>query len=97
MSKDETVRRIRSCLPELRAKFGVVAVSLFGSASRDEMRPGSDIDILAEFDPPADFDRYFDVKFYLEEVLGGTVDLATPAMIKPRLREYIEQDLLHVS
>jgi predicted nucleotidyltransferase len=97
MTKDETIQRLRSCLPELKSRFGVVGLSLFGSASRDEMRPGSDVDVYVQFDPPADFDRYFDTKFRLEELLGCPVDLATDDMLKPRLWDYIERDLIHVS
>ena len=33
--------------------YGVRELSLFGSAVRGEMGPGSDIDIMVEFDPGA--------------------------------------------
>lgn len=97
MSKTEIINRIQEIMPRLRSEFGVTSVSMFGSASRDEMRPESDIDLLVKFDPPVDFDRYFDVKELLELTLGHSVDLATEAMIKPLLRTYIERDLVHVA
>ena len=97
MTKDEAIRRIQACMARLRSEFGVVSISLFGSASRDEMRPESDVDLLVTFDPPADYDRYFGANELLEESPGCPVDLATDGMIKPRLRPYIERDLVHVA
>ena len=72
-------------------------LALFGSAARDELRADSDIDVLVEFDGPATFDGYVGLKDYLENLFGAKVDLATEAMIKPRLRRYIEKDLLRVA
>ena len=78
-------------------RFGARQLALFGSAARDELREGSDIDVLVEFDGPATFDRYVGLKVFLEELFGAKVDLATEAMIKPRLRRHIEKDLLRVA
>jgi predicted nucleotidyltransferase len=55
------------------------------------------VDILVEFNGRATFDRYMDTKFYLEELLGCKVDLVTPKAIKPRMKPYIMQDLIHVA
>lgn len=82
---------------ELRQRFGASRLALFGSAARDEMRADSDIDVLVEFEGAASFDRYVGLKDYLERLLGVQVDLATEAMIKPRLRRHIEKDLLRVA
>lgn len=82
---------------EFLVRFGARHLALFGSAARDELREGSDIDVLVEFDGPATFDRFVGLKAYLEDLLGAKVDLATEAMIKPRLRRHIEKDLLRVA
>jgi len=82
---------------ELLNRFGARHLALFGSAARDELRDDSDIDLLVDFDGPATFDRYVGLKDYLEDLFGAKVDLATEAMIKPRLRRHIEKDLLRVA
>ena len=82
---------------EFMRRFGARHLALFGSAARDEMHEASDIDVLVEFDGPATFDRYVGLKDYLEDLFGTKVDLATEAMIKPRLRRHIEKDLLRVA
>jgi uncharacterized protein len=82
---------------EFLIRFGARHLALFGSAARDELRADSDIDVLVEFDGPATFDGYVGLKDYLEDLFGAKVDLATEAMIKPRLRRHIEKDLLRVA
>lgn len=45
-----------SRLVELCRRYAVRELSVFGSASRGEMRPDSDINLLVEFLPDADID-----------------------------------------
>lgn len=40
-------------LAELCRKYHVRKLSLFGSAARNELKPGSDVDLLVEFEPEA--------------------------------------------
>jgi uncharacterized protein len=49
MKCEELLTALRALEPELRAA-GIVRLSLFGSAARDEARAGSDIDLLVAFD-----------------------------------------------
>ena len=97
MNRAAVLKLIDERRDELRERFGASRLALFGSAARDEMREDSDIDVLVEFDGPATFDGYVALKDYLEELFGAKVDLATEAMIKPRLRRHIEKDLLRVA
>jgi uncharacterized protein len=81
----------------IATRFGAKHLALFGSAARDEMRPESDIDVLVDFDGPATFDGYFDLKDYLEKLLCRPVDLVTSRGLKPRARQHVERDLVRVS
>ncbi|MFZ5858377.1 MAG: nucleotidyltransferase family protein [Chloroflexota bacterium] len=96
MTRRTVISRIRKHRAEL-TKLGVKSLSLFGSVARGEDTPKSDVDILVEFRGRATFDKYMDTKFYLEEILGRKVDLVTPKAIKPRMKPYIAQDLVHVA
>ena len=82
---------------EFLKRFGAKHLALFGSAARDELRDDSDIDVLVEFDGPATFDGYFDLKTYLEQLLGRPVDLVTEKGLKPRARRHVEKDLIRVA
>lgn len=78
--------------PHLAREFGVTALALFGSAVRDVSGANSDIDILVAFDGPATSKRYFGVQFYLEDLLGRSVDLVTEKALRP----HIEREAIHV-
>jgi predicted nucleotidyltransferase len=95
-SPDEIARRIAPQTGRLQA-LGVKSLGLFGSAARGEARATSDLDILVEFTGPATFDRYMDLKFLLEGLLGRRVDLVTRRALKPQIRERVERDLIHVA
>jgi predicted nucleotidyltransferase len=77
-------------------RFGVVRLSLFGSVSRDNASAGSDVDILVGFDGPATSDRYFGLLFYLEDLLGGAIDLVTEKALRAELRPFVEKEALDV-
>ena len=72
-------------------------LTLFGSVARDEMRPDCDVDVLVNFDRPASFDAYFNLKDYLEALLSRPVDLVTNKGLKPRARQHVERDAIRVS
>lgn len=94
MERDEVVRRIREHLPELE-QFDVRSISLFGSVARDEAGPQSDVDVLVEFGRPT-FDGYMGLKIYLEDLLGTSVDVATPRGLHPRVLANAIREAVHV-
>lgn len=96
-TREDVIARVSAAADGLEQRFGVTSLALFGSAGRDELSSGSDVDILVEFSGRVDFDRYFGVKFLLEDLLGRPVDLATDKMLKPRLRAGIAEDLVRVA
>jgi hypothetical protein len=61
---------------------------------RDESTPGSDIDLLVEFQE-ATYDHYMDLKFFLEDLFETEVDLVLADAVKPRLRPYISREVVY--
>jgi len=72
-------------------------IAHFGSVARDEGGPGSDVDVLAEFEGAPTFRGHMGLLVLLESLLGTRVDLATPAMTRPELMEAIQSDLVYVA
>ena len=97
MKNTEIIQLLRQHRDELRKRFGVKSLAVFGSVARGEARPDSDVDILVEFEGRATFDRYMGLKFFLEDLLGRRVDLVTRKALKPRLRPYVEQEAIYVT
>ena len=97
MKRDEILKTLRVHKDELRQRFGVKSLAVFGSVARGEARPDSDVDILVEFEGRATFDRYMGLKFFLEDLLGRRVDLVTRKALKPRMRPYVEREAIYVT
>jgi uncharacterized protein len=97
MTRAKILGRLSRNIDELEGRFSVKALSLFGSAARDELGKGSDIDVLVEFVGAPTFDRYMDLKFFLESLFGKTVDLVTVDAVNPRMRAHIERNLINVA
>ena len=81
-------------IAQLCARFGVMRLDVFGSALRDDFRPGkSDVDLLVEFAPMeahALADAYFGLLDELRALLGGDVDLVMVDAVKNR---YIAREI----
>src|SRR3990170_2721343 len=61
---------------EIRKRFGVRKIGIFGSFARGEEKDGSDIDVLVEFqDNYKTFDNYMDLKFSLEDLFVDEMKL----------------------
>lgn len=80
----------------IHQRFGVKTIGLFGSWVREQASPASDIDLLVEFDQPS-FDKYMDLKFYLEDLLGKPVDLVLKTALKPRLQRLILDEVRYAA
>ncbi|MHC4677945.1 MAG: nucleotidyltransferase family protein [Planctomycetota bacterium] len=97
MDKQTVITRLNDRMGEIRQRFSVKALALFGSMARDEAADDSDIDVLVVFSCKAGFDLFMDLKFYLEELLGRRVDLVTDKALRAPVRRAIEQELIHVA
>ena len=80
---------------ELRRKYKISRIGIFGSFSRNEATKESDVDILVEFSEPIGLDFVL-LAEELEFLLGNKVDLVSSKAVKPRLKKYIEEDLIYV-
>lgn len=96
MERDETLKLLRSTLPELRTRFGVAELSLFGSLARNEATVTSDVDVLVVFDGPGTSSQFFGLQFFLEDMLGCRVDLVTNKALRRELRSRVEAELVSV-
>jgi uncharacterized protein len=88
-SRIMTREEVRQRLSRHRAKLddlGIRSLDLFGSVARGEAGPGSDVDLLVEFDRPVGLFQFFRVQRQLEIILGRPVDLVMKDAIKRQFR-----------
>ena len=86
----EMARVLRDRREEIRriaAEHGATDVRVFGSASRGELGPDSDIDILVTLTPGSDILDVVAIKQDLEDLLGRAVDVVTEASLSPYIRD----------
>ncbi|MBM3156811.1 MAG: nucleotidyltransferase family protein [Chloroflexi bacterium] len=75
-------------------------LSLFGSVLRDDFKPGSDIDVLVEFEPgQVPGLNFFTMEIELSRLLRQKVDLNTPQFLSSHFREQVlaESEALYVA
>ena len=79
-------------------RFGVKRLGVFGSFVRNEQGDTSDVDILVEFEAGRKtFDNYMGLAFFLEDLIGRTVDLLTPDALSPFLGPRILREVEYVA
>jgi len=81
---------------DIKKRFKVRKLGLFGSYAVNKAKNRSDIDILVEFDQPT-FDNYMDLKFYLEDLFKTKVDLVMMDTLKPAIKSRILEEVQLVS
>jgi predicted nucleotidyltransferase len=94
-TRSEVLKALEEHAATLR-KLGVRRLGLFGSVARDEAGPASDLDFVVALDERT-FDRYMDLKLFLEELFGCRVDLVLADSIKPRLRSAILRETVYAA
>ncbi len=82
----------RDRIAEFCERHHIRKLSLFGSVLRQDFGPGSDVDVLVEFEPGhvPGFFRLFDLEEELSALFGGRkVDLRTPRDLSRYFRDEV--------
>lgn len=78
--KEDVLAKLQRELPFLSETFGVATIGIFGSVSRGEDTPASDVDVLVTFQPgKKNIRNYMGLMYHLEDLFGRKVDLLTEA------------------
>lgn len=98
MKSDETmtiIKENRKILDDHHVK----SIYLFGSIVRGEDKPGSDIDIMVEFQPDARVGLFGMARLQrqLSEILGRSVDLTTRDALHKALRDRIIKEAIRAA
>ncbi len=96
-TRDQIVRTLKSNKKNF-AKFGVIAVGLFGSYNRNEQNPTSDIDLLIDFDPEKEnFDNFMAVCDLVDALFKNEkVEVVTKNGLSPYIGPAILREVYYV-
>jgi len=96
----QSINEIKEIIQEhkkdLRDKYGVEMIGIFGSYVRGEQAEDSDIDVLVELENPIGFFRFLELEEHLEKITGLKVDLVTKKALKPVMGKYILDELVAI-
>ena len=96
--KEEVLKKLDAHILEIRERFGLDTLAVFGSVSRGEDTENSDIDILYSYQEGTEYGMFHTVNLidYLENLFGRKVDLMPIKYMKQSIRPYIEQDIIFI-
>ena len=97
MRREKAIEILKADRRELRERFGVKSLRLFGSVARDEASEQSDVDVLVDFEKTPSLFGFLRLQGYLQDLLGTKVDLVTETGLKERARPYVEKDAINVA
>ncbi|MHB8102036.1 MAG: nucleotidyltransferase family protein [Methanosarcina sp.] len=86
---DYFIKILRQHLPELREKYSVNYLGIFGSYIRGEQTKDSDLDVLVQFDKKPGLLKYIELENYLSDLLEVKVDLVMKSALKPNIGKRI--------
>jgi len=90
------ITSLQKIKPELKRKFFVSSIGIFGSVVRDDFSPEkSDIDIIVDFSKPIGVE-FIDLAEYLETIFKRKVDLVSKNGIKDKYYREIENEIIYV-
>lgn len=96
LNLEKLISILKDYKKELKKRYGVKEIGVFGSFVRGEDNKKSDLDILVEFEEEAKIGllKFVNMENYLSELLGVKVDLVEKSVLKPRIGKHILKEVV---
>lgn len=88
-TKEEIVKILKELKKELKEKYRVREIGVFGSLVRGERIKESDIDVLVDFEEDADLLHLVGLALFLEEKLQSKVDVVPRRALRDEIKESV--------
>jgi len=90
-SIQEIIKIMKEHKEELKKKYKIKEIKIFGSYARGEQKERSDIDIIVDFEETLTLIELIRLEEEIERILGIKVDLLTEESISPFIKPYIKE------
>jgi len=94
-SKEEILDKLKNVKTNLKKKYKVKGIGLFGSYANNKQKDTSDIDFLVEFEEDADLIHFIGLSRYLEEIFNTKVDIISKPSLKEELKQHILKEVIY--
>ena len=98
MNLEEIKRKLVEHKEELKERYKVKQIGIFGSYVRGEQQGTSDVDILVEFEEGARLSLLdiVGLEIELSDLLGVKVDLVEKGTLKPHIGRHILEEVVYL-
>jgi predicted nucleotidyltransferase len=93
---DEIKRIINKHRQELKEKYKITEIGIFGSYVRGEQKRRSDVDMLVEFSEPISLLDLVGAENYISDLIRKKVDLVPKKDVRPELKERILDEVVYI-
>lgn len=95
-SLEEIKQILRQSMPEIKDRYKVKSLGIFGSYVHGEAKKSSDLDILVEFNQAPSLLEFIRMEDDLSDKLGVKVDLVMKKALKPHIGQRILEEVVPV-
>lgn len=95
-SKDEIINKLRELKPVLEVDYNITEIGLFGSYTRNEQKPDSDIDILVNYKEGISIFTLGGLQYFLSEIFGKNIDIVMKNSLTKRIGKQILSEVIYV-
>lgn len=82
---------------EIKKRYGIKNIGIFGSYLKGNATSASDLDILVEFEPDVEMGllKFVDIENDLSDIFGIKVDLVEKPVLKPKIGKHILKEVVY--
>jgi uncharacterized protein len=96
----KTLDEIKRLLSERKAwlceTYQITELGIFGSYARGEQTQDSDVDVLIDYEQAPTLFKLVNLRDYLKELTGVSVDVVTKNGLKPRMRARVLSEVIYL-
>ena len=91
---NDIMAQLRALQPDLKRRYPIRGMGVFGSYVRGEQRDDSDLDLLVDLGEGMGLIEYVGLQLELSDALGINVDLVEREALRPRIAPHVLAEVI---
>lgn len=93
---EKIIKKLKEINPEIKSKYDIKEIGIFGSYVKGEQDADSDVDILVDFFKSTTLFKFAELENLLSDTLGKKVDLVMKKALKPGIGKHILDEVVYI-